>query len=599
MSETYWFLCDGAEPPRLPGGRRVPRAAVTRLAVGGDVRLRLDTFAALQQTALDARCEDLLRLAAFAYAADLRTARGGADGLDYGEAWHRELHLVVPVADPDFWNRSALRAQLESTLGFLTDDRWHFHFAPRASAPGGRQGRITDGVVPDAGAEFGEVQLFSGGLDSLCGAVEECVESGRRVALVGHHAANTVRHRQGVVFDAVRALVPDPRRRPHFVPLRLSLAGVEAADATQRSRSFVFAAAGAVVARQAGLSRVLFAENGVTSLNLPVCLQVLGGRASRTTHPKVLADYGRLLTLVFESDFAVENRFQWSTKTEMLTRLRAAGRGGLAALTRSCVRVRYHEAGQPHCGLCSQCVDRRLSAIAAGLDDAQDPAAGYKSDVLTGARAGSDLTMVDRYVGAARDVLGWASAGELVEHYPAALDALGALPGTPEAAQGRVYGLLRRHAEGVRAVLDRVAGQSVARITRQDYPPDSLLGVAVGRRRAAAASAPEAPRPGESAVGCWVVDPRRLEARWGGRACPLGRSLEFKVMEVLAGRCGESVPRAQLVAAAWDGARASNNAVQRVVSSLRRELRASGLTEWEIVGSRQGHYRLRQVAAAA
>ena len=597
MSETFWFLCDGAEPPRLPGGRRVPAAALRRLDVGRNVLLRLDTFAELQQTALDARCEDLLRVAAFAYAADVLTGRGPADRLDYGADWRREFRLSVPVADPDFWSRSALRAQLEATLDFLTDDRWHFHFTRRPGPGGRRQGRITDGVVPDAGAEFEAVQLFSGGLDSLCGAVEECVESGRRVALVGHHAANTVRHRQGVVFDAVRALVPDPRRRPHFVPLRLSLAGVEAADATQRSRSFVFAAAGAVVARQAGLSRLRFAENGVTSLNLPVCLQVLGGRASRTTHPKVLADYGRLLTLVFERDFAVENRFQWSTKAEMLTRLRAAGRGGLAALTRSCVRVRYPETAHPHCGLCSQCVDRRLSAIAADLDDAQDPAAGYDSDVLTGRRSGTDLTMVDRYVGAARAVLAWRSADELVEHYPAALDALGALPGTPEEAQGRVYDLLRRHAEGVQAVLDRVAAQSLLRITRQDYPPDSLLGVAVGRQRPALGAAP---RPGGAADDArWVFDQGRYEVRWGSHACALGCSLEFRVLEVLTRRRGESVPRGELVAAAWGGAAASRNAVQRVVSSLRRSLREAGFAGWEIDGGRRGHYCLRPVAAAA
>ena len=564
MSEALWFLCDGAEPPRLPGGRRVPPAALRRLDVGRNVRLRLDTFAELQQTAFDARCEDLLRVAAFAYAADVLTGRGPADRLDYGADWRREFRLAVPVADPDFWNRSALRAQLEATLGFLTDDRWHFHFARRPGPGGGRQGRITDGVVPEPGAEFWEVQLFPGGLDSLCGAVEECVESGRRVALVGHHAAHTVRRRrrQGLVFDAVRGLVPDPRRRPHFVPLRLSLASVEAADATQRSRSFVFAAAGAVVARQAGLSRLRFAENGVTSLNLPVCLQVLGGRASRTTHPRVL-------------------------------------RGGLAALTRSCVRVRYHESGHPHCGLRSQCVDRRLSAIAAGLDDAQDPAAGYASDVLTGARAGRDLTMVDRYVGAARDVLGWRSADDLVGHYPAALDALGALPGTPEEAQGLVYGLLRRHAEGVQAVLDRVAGQSLARIARQDYPPDSLLGVAVGRQRPAPAAA-AAPRPGGAAADArWVFDQGRYEARWGGRSCRLGRSLEFRVLEVLARRRGEPVPRGELVAAAWGGAAASRNAVQRVVSSLRRSLRDAGFAGWEIDGRDRGHYCLQPVAAAS
>ena len=37
-----------------------------------------------------------------------------------------------------------------------------------------------------------------------------------------------------------------------------------------------------------GLNRVHFYENGIISLNLPVCAQVVGGRATRTTHPRVM-----------------------------------------------------------------------------------------------------------------------------------------------------------------------------------------------------------------------------------------------------------------------------------------------------------------------
>lgn len=600
MSGPTYVLCDGAPPPRPAGGRRVPDAAVLRLTAGdagADVNLHLGAFSDRQETALSPRHEDLLRLAAFVFAADQRVPRGGPSAQDYGDSWRRDFRLGVPVAEPDFWNQAAVRGRLASTLDFLTDERWDFRFTPRPPAPPHGRPRLTDFVVPEAGAEFEEVMLFSGGLDSLCGAVEEAVAGRRRVALVGHHSANTVLARQRALFDAVRSRVRDPGRRPQFVPLRLNLSGNRARESTQRSRSFVFAAAAAVVARQVGLSRVLFAENGVTSLNLPVCLQVLGGRASRTTHPKVLADYGALLSLVFGCDFAVENRFQWETKAEMFARLQAGGHADLAAATCSCVRVREYRLAHPHCGTCSQCVDRRLSALAAGLDAATDPAGGYESDVVTGARSGTDLTMLDRYVGAAREAARWATPVDLVARYPEALAAVRALPGPAGDAYRRVYELVTRHARGVVDALDRATREQSARVSRQDYPADSLLGIVVGRRREAPAARPAA---GASPAGDELVaDAVRFEARAAGVVCFLGNTRAFHLLAALVARPGEYLTHAQLGVAVWDDADTAPNAIQRTASNLRRVLLKAGLTSWAVDGSSRGHYRLHRAAVAA
>ena len=62
---------------------------------------------------------------------------------------------------------------------------------------------------------------------------------------------------------------------------------------TQRTRSFLFAALGVTFARMSGLDRLRFYENGVVSLNLPPSPQVVGARASRTTHPRVLGGFTR------------------------------------------------------------------------------------------------------------------------------------------------------------------------------------------------------------------------------------------------------------------------------------------------------------------
>jgi hypothetical protein len=74
-----------------------------------------------------------------------------------------------------------------------------------------------------------------------------------------------------------------------------------------------------------GLSRLRFYENGVVSLNLPPSAQVVGARASRTTHPGVLAGFGALFTALLGKEFVVQNPFLWDTKTDVVKRVAGPG----------------------------------------------------------------------------------------------------------------------------------------------------------------------------------------------------------------------------------------------------------------------------------
>jgi hypothetical protein len=62
----------------------------------------------------------------------------------------------------------------------------------------------------------------------------------------------------------------------------------------------------------------------VVSLHLPVCAQVLGGRASRTTHPQALWRMQSLFSRLLGQPFHIENPFLWTTKTEVTAGVRAA-----------------------------------------------------------------------------------------------------------------------------------------------------------------------------------------------------------------------------------------------------------------------------------
>ena len=117
------------------------------------------------------------------------------------------------------------------------------------------------------------------------------------------------------------------------------LKAASARKPTHRSRSFLFAALGAVTARLLDRERICFFENGVVGLNLPPVAQVVGARATRTTHPQALAGFRRLLSAVLGRPFDVTNSFAWMTKSEVIERILQNGCSDLIRDTRSCTRV--------------------------------------------------------------------------------------------------------------------------------------------------------------------------------------------------------------------------------------------------------------------
>jgi hypothetical protein len=67
---------------------------------------------------------------------------------------------------------------------------------------------------------------------------------------------------------------------------------------------------------------------------------------------------------------------------ETISRLGGADLIGISA---SCADTHNRTTQHPHCGRCSQCVDRRFAALASGLD-LKDPAEAYALDLMEGVR---------------------------------------------------------------------------------------------------------------------------------------------------------------------------------------------------------------------
>ena len=279
-----------------------------------------------------------------------------------------------------------VRNALVKVLTFLTNDEYLFDFV-EVEHDREKQGYLCFGNEQDwPFYGVSRVVMFSGGLDSLAGAVDT-VERGENLVLVSHRANGVMDSRQQELVSRLKAKYAG---RIIHVPVWVNKDETLGRENTQRSRSFLFAALGAVVAESVRAGGISFFENGVVSLNLPLAEEVLRARASRTTHPRTLELMAKLLSLVADRPIAVDNPFIFKTKGDVATVLNVHGKAELIGYSVSCAHTIFMTREQPHCGVCSQCIDRKIGVLAAGLGS-YDPDIDYAVNVFTGSRGDDRL----------------------------------------------------------------------------------------------------------------------------------------------------------------------------------------------------------------
>ena len=590
MAEQRLILC-GPGVPAAPGRAwaGVPALSLELGKRRGDVHLDISRITRRMGENLPPEVTDLLEIAAYVYVADQAVRRGGSKEFEYGQRWRRHFRFEVPVRQPRVWCNRRVTGALQETLSFLSGDDYEFRFRQHENPPR-LESYLFDGVGNDSGTDFEEVLLFSGGLDSLGGAVEEVLVGKRRVVLVSHRPVNHVYRRQCDLVQGLRDVLVGGRPSPLHVAVEVNKGRPYDRDVAQRARSFLFAAVAAMVARLCGLRRIRFYENGVTSLNLPPTPAVVGSRASRTTHPRVLTGFRHLFSALFQTDFAVENLAQWQTKAEILSRIKAARAGHLCATARSCAHTREGTVSQPHCGRCSQCVERRVTALAAGLDEREDPPGGYVSEVFMGERTGPELTFIERYVATLRRVGRLPDTMTLLERFPEAVFALGYLDMPRADAAAAIRGLYQRHAQQFTDAVRTATERASTALASRAVPPHSLLGVSLGLSDSPLRAAGEVRPPAGPSV--LVVDAETFTARWGNDVCPLGNTKEFALLAYLHERHGRFVSYERLCDGVWNDPHTAKNTIQRTVSNLRRRLRQCSFAGVCVDGNEKGHYRL-------
>jgi len=436
-----------------------------------NVNLRIDYISRTMLGNVPDLLIDLLEVAAYVYCADQRLVRGSDKLTNFGENWRRSLCFSIPVRQLELWQHPDLHEGLADTLGFLSDDSYEFHFR-KAEKPVQPKEVYFPNLI-EASTEHDDVALFSGGIDSFAGAVNDIVTFGKSVTLVGHYSSTKVRAVQENLIEGLKQRGFD--RRLTYIPVWVSNENVRAREFTQRTRSFLFACLGLVVARMSGKDRFSFYENGVVSINPPVAGDVVGGRATRTTHPKVLRGLETLFSVLLDRRIEIQTPLQWLTKTEVIQKIKAAGVADMLGQTVSCTRPRKWTESQKHCGVCSQCIDRRFAVLAAGMED-HEPSANYMRDLLLGDRsADNDLRMALSYVSLFQRVAVTPKERFLVE-FPEVISALDCFPGLSTGDAGdRVFNLFQRHAKAVEDVITAALAAHVRQLLRNELPAGSLL----------------------------------------------------------------------------------------------------------------------------
>jgi hypothetical protein len=474
MRKQRTFICgssdDGAEPE-----------GTTYLNTSGpsqNVNVKLTDVSRGFLRGLSPRVLDLLEIAAYVFAADCSFPRGTSWAPDGTEAWRRDLRFVVSVRDPAFWSASATTGLLKRLLGFLSDDSYEFEFQPAVfQTPEQTYISFADfDQWPFVGVP--RVMMFSGGLDSLAGALTAAA-AGDEMVLVSHRSVATVDARQRVLVGELKKEYPG---KVLHVPVWVNKDKRLGKEHTQRTRSFLFVALGCAVAESAQAAGVRFFENGVVSLNLPVAGEALGARASRTTHPLFLQMASVLCEAVLGRNFVLDNPYFLKTKVDVLLAIAEAGGSGLIPLTCSCAHTGFFQSkSQRHCGGCSQCIDRRFAVLAAGLS-AFDPATDYLSDVFTGPRSdGYEKNMAVDYALHISE-LDRMSEEQMSARYSVELArAARPFPDSSLAAQDFVY-LHKRHAVAAMRVMSEQIAANATSISAGSLEPSSLVALVAGRQ---------------------------------------------------------------------------------------------------------------------
>ena len=470
------FLCNGAMPTE--GLQKLDCTILDYQSTDGEpplVRLGLPDFVRSVNFLPD-RYLDLLEIAAYVFAADRLTSRGSRDAVEY-QAWSRSFQFIVKVRDYEFWHQSNVSKALAAVLRFATGDQdYEFTFQPGHSTP---PTSLFDreAFSMESSGEL-SIMLFSGGIDSLAGAVQRLEQTNEHVCLVSHLSqVGTIRTQRGLASALQRAY----RGRVSPYQFKTHLQGVRGKEETQRSRPFLYGSIAFALSTAFGRDHFYIYENGVTSLNFSRRDDLINARASRTTHPQTVGRLASLFSIIAERPFAIEVPFLWYTKSDVVESLKDSGHGQLLPSSVSCSHTYNSGPNATHCGECFQCLDRRIGIYGAGADQFDNESLYATNIITSGIPSAEGKTVAVDYLRQAANLSHWNQQSFYNQTLDELERLLGWVPGYEDENDlvDKIWELCSRHGKQVALALRRM--RDLHEAVFSPLAPDSLLKVVSDR----------------------------------------------------------------------------------------------------------------------
>ena len=308
-------------------------------------------------------CEDLYIIALSVFATDKRVPRAiTSDG------WTRNLDLSIPVIELDKWN--SVCKDIEKMLSYLSGDIWNISFRTCSTENRYKDEHKRPSKKNIDLQSFDAVSLFSGGMDSYCGAYE-MISQDKKIMLVGNKEYGGLDNIQKELLEHITKTLKDNGSMLFSFSARAYqplYSDFSRSENTSRSRSFLFLSAAICIADLIGDNTPVFIpENGFIGLNLPLTASRNGSCSTRTTHPYFLKSLNSILSKI-GINHCISNPYAFLTKREMVQNLKDSdGFLDKIHLTISCSHPkngRWKGDSEPsNCGYCYPCLIRQASLL--------------------------------------------------------------------------------------------------------------------------------------------------------------------------------------------------------------------------------------------
>jgi hypothetical protein len=403
--------------------------------------------------AFEPKIIDLLEIAAYVFTADRSVFRGDTSNLT-NNSWARSFEFYIPVRDCTFWEKEETKNKLSLALKYMTGDRKYVFNFYKYEHPQ----NFFDNQIPTlfnsedlAGnkSENIEIMIFSGGLDSLAGAIEFLNKNPQKtLCLVSHKSSKGTIHTQATLVSYLKKRYGNRIKYYGFGCHYTKVAKSD--EETQRTRMFLFSAIAYSTCSVFGLDGFLIYENGVTSINLSKQADVINARASRTTHPKTMALLKNFYML-FNEKIQLKTPFMYSTKTDVMQIFKKHKECDIIASAVSCSSTRKNTTFT-HCGCCSQCIDRKFAIYASGLENYD---ATYMNEFITSDNDNPTLQMLYNTLRFAFEIKN--KSDFITRYFDPLLDVIDNLPGdNPQDKTDEVYKLFCRYSDSIFLALQRI-----------------------------------------------------------------------------------------------------------------------------------------------